>query len=49
MTGFCTFTSAIFHAYHHLRPSDRGEFEISNAADLLVKSGRMIHTVRLAR
>ena len=31
MTGFYTFTPAIFHACHLVQPSDRGECEISDA------------------
>jgi glucose-1-phosphate thymidylyltransferase len=47
MTGFYTFTPAIFHACHLVQPSNRGEYEISEAIDLLVKSGRTIDTIRL--
>jgi glucose-1-phosphate thymidylyltransferase long form len=42
MTGFYTFTPAIFHACHLVEPSDRGEYEISDAVDLLIQSGRTI-------
>ena len=42
MTGFYTFTPAIFHACHLVQPSDRGEYEISDAIDLLIQSERTI-------
>jgi len=47
MTGFYTFTPAILHACHLTQPSDRGEFEISDAVDLLLKSGRTIDAIRM--
>jgi glucose-1-phosphate thymidylyltransferase len=47
MTGFYTFTPAIFHACHLVEPSDRGEYEISDAIDLLIRSGRTIDALRL--
>ncbi|NHN40967.1 sugar nucleotidyltransferase [Halorubellus sp. JP-L1] len=47
MTGFYTFTPAIFHACHLVQPSDRGEYEISDAIDLLLRSGRTIDALRL--
>ncbi|WP_226010870.1 UTP--glucose-1-phosphate uridylyltransferase AglF [Halomicrobium salinisoli] len=47
MTGFYTFTPAILHACHLTQPSDRGEFEISDAVDLLIKSGRTIDAIRM--
>jgi glucose-1-phosphate thymidylyltransferase long form len=47
MTGFYTFTPAIFHACHLVQPSDRGEFEISDAVDLLIHSGRTIDAIRM--
>jgi glucose-1-phosphate thymidylyltransferase len=47
MTGFYTFTPAIFHACRLVRPSDRGEYELSDAIDLLVRSGRTIDAVVL--
>ncbi|WP_416839713.1 UTP--glucose-1-phosphate uridylyltransferase AglF [Haloferax sp. DFSO52] len=47
MTGFYTFTPAIFHACHLVQPSNRGEFEISEAIDLLIRSGRTIDAIRL--
>ncbi|AGN01017.1 sugar nucleotidyltransferase [Salinarchaeum sp. Harcht-Bsk1] len=47
MTGFYTFTPAIFHAAHLTQPSNRGEYEISEAIDLLLQSGRTIDAVEL--
>lgn len=47
MTGFYTFTPAIFHACHLVQPSNRGEYEISEAIDLLIQSGRTIDAVRM--
>ena len=47
MTGFYTFTPAIFHACHLVQPSDRGEYEISEAIDLLIQSGRTIDAIRM--
>ena len=42
MTGFYTFTPAILDACHLVQPSDRGEYELSDAIDLLLRSGRTI-------
>ncbi|WP_418286687.1 UTP--glucose-1-phosphate uridylyltransferase AglF [Halorubrum sp. DTA46] len=47
MTGFYTFTSEIFHACHLVQPSDRGEYELPDAIDLLIQSGRTIDAIRL--
>ncbi|AQL44848.1 UTP--glucose-1-phosphate uridylyltransferase (plasmid) [Halorientalis sp. IM1011] len=47
MTGFYTFTPAIFHACHLVQPSDRGEFEITDAVNLLLQSGRTIDAIPL--
>jgi len=47
MTGFYTFTPAIFHAAHLVQPSGRGEYEISDAIDLLLHSGRTIDAIRM--
>ena len=47
MTGFYTFTPAIFHACHLVQPSNRGEYEISDAIDLLIHSGRTIDAIRM--
>lgn len=47
MTGFYTFTPAIFHATRLVEPSDRGEYELSDAIDLLIASGRTIDAIGL--
>ena len=47
LTGFYTFTPAIFHACHLVQPSDRGEYELSDAIDLLIQSGRTIDAIAL--
>ncbi|WP_251344438.1 UTP--glucose-1-phosphate uridylyltransferase AglF [Haloplanus halophilus] len=47
MTGFYTFSPAIFHACHLVQPSNRNEYEISDAIDLLIQSGRTIDAIGL--
>ena len=47
MTSFYTFTPAIFHACHLVKSSDRGEYELSDAIDLLLDSGRTIDALQL--
>ena len=47
MTGFYTFTPAILHAGHLVQPSDRGEYEITDAVNLLLQSGRTIDAIRM--
>ncbi|QGX94785.1 sugar nucleotidyltransferase [Haloplanus rallus] len=47
MTGFYTFSPAIFHACHLVQPSNRGEYEISEAIHLLIQSGRTIDAIGL--
>jgi glucose-1-phosphate thymidylyltransferase len=47
MTGFYTFTPAILHACHLVQPSDRGEYEITDAVNLLLQSGRTIDAIRM--
>ncbi|MFD1562864.1 UTP--glucose-1-phosphate uridylyltransferase AglF [Haloarchaeobius amylolyticus] len=47
MTGFYTFTPEIFHACHLVQPSDRGEYELPDAIDLLIQSGRTIDALRM--
>ncbi|AXG11772.1 UTP--glucose-1-phosphate uridylyltransferase AglF [Haloplanus rubicundus] len=48
MTGFYTFSPAIFHACHLVQPSERNEYEISDAIDLLIQSGRTIDAIGLS-
>jgi glucose-1-phosphate thymidylyltransferase len=45
MTGFYTFSPAIFSACRLVQPSNRGEYEISEAIDLLIRSGRTIDAI----
>jgi glucose-1-phosphate thymidylyltransferase len=47
MTGFYTFTPEIFHAAHLVQPSDRGEYELPDAINLLIQSGRTIDALRM--
>jgi len=47
MTGFYTFSPAIFPACKLVQPSNRGEYEISEAIDLLIRSGRTIDAIGL--
>jgi dTDP-glucose pyrophosphorylase len=47
MTGFYTFSPAIFHACHLVQPSDRGEYELSDAVDLLIQFGSTIDAIGL--
>lgn len=47
ITGFYTFTPSIFHACHLVQPSDRGEYELTDAINLLIQSGRTIDAIRL--
>jgi glucose-1-phosphate thymidylyltransferase len=47
MTGFYTFSPAILHACHLVQPSNRGEYELSEAIDLLIQSGRTIDAIRM--
>lgn len=47
LTGVFVFDSDIFHACHLLRPSDRGEYELTDAVDLLLRAGRRVETVTL--
>ncbi|MCF2207519.1 MULTISPECIES: UTP--glucose-1-phosphate uridylyltransferase AglF [Halobacterium] len=45
MTGFYTFSPAIFHACKLVQSSNRGEYELSDAVDLLIKSGRTVDAI----
>jgi glucose-1-phosphate thymidylyltransferase len=47
MTGFYTFSPAIFHACHLVQPSDRGEYELPDTIDLLLESGRTIEAIQM--
>jgi glucose-1-phosphate thymidylyltransferase len=47
MTGVYTVTPAIVRACQFLQPATRGEYEIFEAIDLLIQSGRTIDVVEL--
>ena len=47
MTGFYTFSPAIFHACHLVQPSERGEYELPDTIDLLLESGRAIEAIQM--
>lgn len=47
MTGFYTFSPAIFPACNLVQPSNRGEYEISEAIDLLIQGGYTIDAIRM--
>jgi glucose-1-phosphate thymidylyltransferase len=47
MTGFYTFTPAILDACRLVQPSNHREYEISDAIDLLIHSGRTIDATRM--
>lgn len=47
ITGFYTFSPAIFHACHLVQPSNRGEYELSEAISLLIQSERTIDAIRM--
>ena len=47
MTGFYTFSPAIFHACHLVQPSGRREYEVSDVIDLLIQSGRTVDAIPL--
>jgi glucose-1-phosphate thymidylyltransferase len=47
MTGFYTFSPAILHACELVQPSNRGEYEITDAINLLIHSGRTIDAIEM--
>jgi glucose-1-phosphate thymidylyltransferase len=47
MTGFYTFSPAIFHACHLMQPPNRGEYEISKDINLLIQTWRTIDAIGL--
>jgi glucose-1-phosphate thymidylyltransferase len=47
LTGVFVFDPDIFHACHLVRPSDRGEYELTDAIDLFLRAGRRVETVEL--
>lgn len=46
-TGFFVFSPVIFHACHLVQPSERGEYELADAIDLVMGAGHHIETVEL--
>lgn len=46
-TGLFVFSPVIFHACHLVQPSDRGEYELADAIDLVVAAGHHVETVPL--
>lgn len=46
-TGFFVFSPVVFHACHLVQPSDRGEYELADAIDLVLGAGHHIETVEL--
>lgn len=46
-TGFFVFDPVIFHACHLVQPSDRGEYELADAIDLVMGADHLIETVEL--
>ena len=47
LTGLFALSPAVFHACHLVRPSERGEYELSDALDLLCRAGHPVETVPL--
>ena len=47
MTGFYTFSPAIFDACRLVQPSARGEYELTDAIHLLIESGRRIDAIHM--
>ena len=45
-TGCYVLPEAVFHACRLLRPSDRGEYELADAVDLLVRAGATVEAIR---
>ena len=45
LTGLSAFDPDAFHACHLVQLSDRGEYELADAVDLLVQAGRRVETV----
>ncbi|QLH77635.1 sugar nucleotidyltransferase [Halosimplex rubrum] len=48
LTGLFGFSPDIFHACHLVQPSDRGEYELTDAIDLFLRAERRVETVAFA-
>lgn len=47
LTGFYAFSQAVFPACRLVEPSDRGEYELTDAIDLMIQAGRGVQSVRM--
>lgn len=47
LTGFFAFSPKVFHACELVTPSDRGEYELTDAVDLLVRASHRVEKVTL--
>jgi glucose-1-phosphate thymidylyltransferase len=47
LTGLFGFDPEIFHACHLVQPSDRGQYELTDAIDLFLRADRRVETVEL--
>ncbi|WP_415381021.1 sugar phosphate nucleotidyltransferase [Halosimplex sp. TS25] len=45
LTGLFGFDPEIFHACHLVQPTDRGEYELTDAVDLFLRADRRVETV----
>ncbi|WP_436927403.1 sugar phosphate nucleotidyltransferase [Halosimplex amylolyticum] len=45
LTGLFGFDPEIFHACHLVQPSNRGQYELTDAIDLFLRAGRRVETV----
>lgn len=48
ITGFFAFSPRIFHACELVTPSERGEYELTDAIDLLLHAGHSVEKIELA-
>lgn len=48
LTGFFAFSPRIFNACHLVTPSARGEYELTDAIDLLLAAGHPVETITLS-
>jgi len=45
LTGLFAFSPEIFHACHLVQPSNRGEYELTDAIDIFLRADRRVETV----